>query len=128
MRARCSERMITDTLLGAACDGWLPRKLAPLRADVPERHLYLIAVDLAAPGSRLQGFDIPARAAEDIAQGLLGHRRPRPLLVGRIGVGEAAEQQVGTRSGGSVRGGGIAALGVVVEAVEHSAVDDGVER
>src|SRR6516162_3663884 len=73
---------------------WARRRpyLAPPRADVPERHFDFIPVDLAAHRGGLQRFDIPARAAENVAQRLLGHRRPRKLIVGRVGIGEAAEQ------------------------------------
>jgi hypothetical protein len=47
--------------------------------------------------------------------------RPRPLLVNGVGVGEAAQQQRGARPGGPVGRSGVAALAVVVEAVEHAA-------
>src|SRR6202008_1802179 len=56
-----------------------------------------------------------------------GHRRSG-LLAYRVGVGEAAEQQSGAGTGGPVHRGGVAASAVVIEGVEQTDVDQGVER
>src|ERR1700751_3313785 len=67
------------------------RTLPPLRPDVPERHLDLRAVDFALRESGPNRWDLPPGPAEDVAKCLLGHRRPWPLVIGGVGVGETAE-------------------------------------
>src|SRR6185312_2894716 len=102
-------------------------RVAPSRAEVPERHVDWRAVQFAAQGGRLQRRDVPAGTAEDVAQRLFGHRRSR-LLAYRVGLGEAAEQQGGARPGGPVHRGSVTTSAVVIEAMEQTAVDYGVER
>src|SRR6185312_17482707 len=96
--------------------------LAPLGAEVPERHFDLRAVQFAAHCGRLQRRDVPARSAEDVAQCVFGHRRS-PLLAYWVGVGEAAEQQGGARPGRPVHRGDVTTSALVIEAVEQAAVD-----
>ncbi|OAX71659.1 hypothetical protein [Mycobacterium leprae] len=72
-------------------------------------------LDSSDPISHCVAKDVLQRLVEDCGQ--------RPCHVGRVGVGEAADQQGGAGSGGTINYGGPAAFAVVVQAIERAAVD-----
>ena len=83
--------------------------VAPLRPEVPERHIDLRAVQFAAHGCELQGRDVPAGAAEDVAQRLFGHRRS-PVLAHRVGWRSTIFNKGGARPRGPVHRGDVTTL------------------